>query len=156
VVPSVATTTPTPRVAGLTGGAAYRYKIVFVAPNGTESTASDEVPIRLGTTDNAVTLANLPPSTSPFFPWRRIYRTQANGNVFYQLVTITDQSTSYRDAANDAYLTVPFAAVGAPDVSQVTNVRGAGGGLTSGGTYQYRLTFFDSSKGQESPASQPI
>lgn len=109
VVESISITGPsTPVVdpgAGLAAGT-YKYKITFKnTSTGSRSNPQDAEVSFTVLANTIIQLMNLPTSTDPQVDAREIYRTQQNGQRYFLLATISDNTTTtYADGHPDADL----------------------------------------------------
>ena len=99
------TTAPTVSVNTTSGNlnGTYYYKVTFVTDEGetTPSPSSDAV----NPANQQVDLTDIPTSTHPKVKARKIYRTKANGDVFYYVDIINDNTTTtYTDNTDDSDL----------------------------------------------------
>jgi Bacterial cadherin-like domain/Bacterial Ig domain/Bacterial pre-peptidase C-terminal domain/Dockerin type I domain/GEVED domain len=145
---------------GRTGGTLtpglYNYKFTYVDKNGYEtppSNATQNVTVAPGQT--AVSMTGLP-SVSGEFVNRRLYRSFGTGTGPYRLVAELDgSSTSYEDLGavlTDVLDDKATLLRDRPDVSGVQLQLSAGGTLTVGGSYNYKIVMVDEA-GRESLAS---
>lgn len=141
--PNVAGTTATADTTGggLTGGATYRYRVVFadgtVPPlpdvsNAEGLPSADIGPLTLGASEETVDLAAIPTDASGSYTSRRIYRSGDGGTTYRFVGTIPDNATTtFVDTLSDA------AAAG----NALLNNN------TISGTYSYFVTFADAPGG---------
>ncbi len=84
----------TPTTGGsLTSASTYKVRVTFVSDTS-ESNASPEVSVSLSSTQNAISLSSIPTSSDPQVKKRRIYRTRANGAIFYFDTELADNTTT--------------------------------------------------------------
>ncbi len=100
--PSTAATVAAGAGTGLTG--VYKYKVTFLNSDAHESNPSP-VATTASLVNKDVAMTALPLSTDPQVVKRRIYRTKAGLEVFYELKDINDNhTTTYTDSAADSTL----------------------------------------------------
>ncbi len=131
-----------PGVDGLTTSGEYKYRVAFYDPNtDTEGLISAVMTDTLGAAENQITLAALPSDATATYTQTRIYRTVANDDSTYYLLTTEPMGTAnYVDQTTDAALV-------------------AGDQLDDSllsGSYKYRVTFYNSLTGVESRPTAPI
>ncbi len=157
VRPPVNVVTVTPRTGGQLAAATYNYKIVFVDTNGFEGRPSEATAsVTLSGANNAVRLDKLPAATGDFTA-RRIYRSTngvAGPYVFVDQINTSDvvysdtRSLAQLDPNNTLQRDVPT-------VLGVTLTASTAAGSLAAGSYNYRITYFNSAEGTESPSSDP-
>lgn len=86
----------------------YRYKITYVDDQGHESNAKEDSYAEVTVTETKVSLTSIP--TGPTgISYRRIYRTLSNGEQFFYLDQIDDNTTTtYTDQIDDVSLGSPL------------------------------------------------
>ncbi len=87
-----------PSASGTTGGSlvpasTYKVRVTFVSDTA-ESNPSPEVTVNLTSAQNAISLTGIPVSADPQVKKRRIYRTRANGAIFYFDTEIPNNTTT--------------------------------------------------------------
>ncbi len=135
----------------------YRYKIVYVDANGFEGRPSEATAaVTLSGSNRSVRLDKLPTATGDFVA-RRIYRSTAGiagPYVFVDQINTSDtvytdtKSLSALDPNNTLQRDVPT-------VQGVTLTASTAAGALAAGSYNYRITYFNSAKSIESPSSDP-
>jgi DNA-binding beta-propeller fold protein YncE len=144
----------------LSGGsmepATYHYKIVNVDRNGFEGRPSEAtLPVTVSGTNRSVRLNGLPAASGDFIA-RRIYRsTDGVAGPYVFVAQINTSDAQFVDRASISSLDVHNTLNrDVPTVRGVTlTATGGGSGTLAAGTYNYRVTYFNSVDGIESPAS---
>ncbi len=140
---------------GIPAGA-YRYKVTFVDENGFEgrpSTATQSVIIPAASGIGSIQLNQLPPVTGDFVS-RRLYRTDANSDGVYQLVTTLNASdTVFVDALAPTQLQDELQRD--PPTADAVVATPVPRGSLAVGTYNYRIVFVDA-QGNEGASSDPF
>jgi hypothetical protein len=129
--PPTVNTTSIPGPGSLVSGAAYKWKVTYVASPG-ETTGGTEQNLTLAADVHSAALSNLPISPDPRVTARKIYRTKANGSTYFLEQTIANNTTT------TATSTIADSALGA--ALPTTNTTGTGS-LTPYTVYRYRVTF---------------
>lgn len=132
--------------AGSIEAGTYIYKVVFVDNNGFESppsTGTTSVVLSGGAGSQAVALSNIPVSGAAEFNTKRIYRSDDTGPnpVFHFVDEIPNAQTSYTDTTAEA-------TVGTNATLNESTL--------SPGTYEYFITYRNSSNGLESRPTSVI
>ncbi|TWT43188.1 flagellar hook-basal body complex protein [Botrimarina hoheduenensis] len=122
------------------GAGTYRYRVAFRDGDGNISSASTEWSATIGAT-SSIDISGLLPAGSTFPEWV-LYRTEANGSDFFQQGIYSTAATL---PINDAVGDVALAANPALDTRAVDN-----------GTYNYYVTYYNSTNGVESRPSDQI
>lgn len=91
--------TSAPTLAGTTGGsltssATYKVKVTFVSATAESNGQSSEASVTLGASENAISVTNIPTSSDPQVTKRRLYRTKANGAIYYLDTEIANNTTT--------------------------------------------------------------
>lgn len=145
--------------AGLLSNGVYSYKITYVSGLGESDIGaiSNAVTVSDYSTNGKINLTNIPISPIVNVTARKIYRTKANGSIYYLIDTISDNTTViYTDNIADSALdTVPPTPYTPP--ACITALAGVGAGLLTNGVYLYKITFATIS-GESAPgtASDPV
>ena len=125
------------------GAGQVQYRIAFLDGNGLESALSSAITVDNSGGAGQVDLSSIPLGTGEFTGGRRIYRTEADGTTFYPLTTIADNTTTaFSDTTNDG---APFNTQTALDTE-----------IIAGGTYNYYVTYFDSTNNIETRPTSRI
>lgn len=95
---------------GLTSGSNYIYEITYYST----SLAMESLPYIVGiikpaTTNLAGALTSLPVSTDSNIDYKKVYRTKADGSIYYYLGTVANATTTYSDTTADTSLSVAYA-----------------------------------------------
>ena len=115
----------------------YKYAYTFVTAYGRETALSTYTAFNNTTDGKQFFINNLENYGLPNVVSRRVYRTKANGNEFYLVQTLNDQSSNFVDNMSDDELTVPLA---------VTS--------NQTGTFRYKVSFV-TDQGETNPSANP-
>ena len=137
----------------------YNYKIVFVDANGFEgrpSEATSAITVSAASPNRSVRLDKLPAASGDFVA-RRIYRSVSGVAGPYVFVAqINTSDAAYIDTKSLASLDpTNVLQRDVPTVQGVGVVASTAAGTLAAGQYNYRITYVNSTTGEESPSSDP-
>ncbi|MDA1013146.1 MAG: DUF4347 domain-containing protein, partial [Planctomycetota bacterium] len=141
------TATPDATAGGLSAGQ-YRYRFAYVDSTGVESNLSESVGPVTAIDSQSVMLSRLPVDSTGKLAIN-VYRTQANGNVYYFVAHLTNPSlVDYLDSKADANLTLPHART-APNAAGIqfdpasrTGAADTGIVVTANTDFEYKVMFY--------------
>jgi len=153
--PPINVVTATRRTGGQMEEGTYNYKIVFVDANGFEGRPSEAIaPVTLSGSYKSVRLDKLPAAGGDFVA-RRIYRSVSGVAGPYVFVAqINTSDTVYTDTKRLADLDATnILQRDVPTVLGVTLTASTSAGTLAPGSYNYRITYVNSSTNAVSPSS---